>query len=324
MCLINEKMNFPSINKYLHNPYQGSDLVFLSQHWNTSNETSQQDKNSIDAIMWDMNSISMIEISPDTLNPILSLALILPIQLLFAISAIFIQLRTLEMLKKENSVNNSLMVTQARLHIIFWPSIVVFNTLIDNIYPVAAIVTPLFCTVLSFYFYFCVFSMILYSFYAAFLRYLCCCYTEKVNNFGKGRIIALIYWTFYLHTFAWALYTIVTQYNLDHIPLLNSCYGYQEEIFLMESTRLNMARRHLCLLESIDGMNLNRILLKNNLIIYILSKTLSPFLISQYFSGNIPMLKTALCAINTLMVIIVLFNMPEFFFYRAIYKFEMR
>ena len=261
-------MKFPSIKKYLHNPYQGSDLVFLSQHRNISNDANQQDNDSSEVIMGNINLISMIEISPDTLNPILSLALILPIQLLLATSAIFIQLRTLEMLKKENSVNNSLMVTQARLHIIFWPSIVVVNTLIDNIYPVAAILTPSFCTVLSFYFYFCVFSMILYSFYAAFLRYLCCCYTEKVNNFGKGKIIALVYWTFYIHTFAWVLYTIVTQYNLDHIPLLNSCYGYQEEIFLMESTRLNMALRHLCLLETINGMSVNRILIiltKNNL-----------------------------------------------------------
>ena len=254
-------MKFPSINKYLHNPYQGSDLVFLSQHWNISTDANHQDNDSSEVIMGSINLISMIEISPDTLHPILSFALILPIQLLLTTSAIFIQLRTLEMLKKENSVNNSLMVTQARLNIIFWPSIVVVNTLIDNIYPVAAILTPSFCTVLSFYFYFCVFSMILYSFYAAFLRYLCCCFTEKVNNFGKGKIIALVYWTFYIHTFAWVLYTIVTQYNLDHVPLLNSCYGYQEEIFLMESTRLNMARRHLCLLESTNGMSVNSILI---------------------------------------------------------------
>ena len=40
--------------------------------------------------------------------------------------------------------------------------------------------------------------------------------------------------------------------------------------------------------------------------------------------GEIHILKTALCAVNTLVIIIVLFNIPEFFFYRAIYKFEMR
>ena len=157
------------------------------------------------------------------------------------------------------------MVTQAIIHIIFWPSIVIMNTLADNIYPLSAVFTASFCTVLSLYFYFCTFSMIFYSFYAAVLRYLCCCYTESVNDFGKGKLISLVYWTFYLHTFGWAFFTIVTQYNLDHVPLLNSCYGYQERIFLMESTRLNMARRHLCLLESINGRNVNIKLAFNNL-----------------------------------------------------------
>ena len=43
-----------------------------------------------------------------------------------------------------------------------------------------------------------------------------------------------------------------------------------------------------------------------------------------YISGDIRIFKTALCAVNTLAVIIVLFNIPEFFFYQAIYKFEMQ
>ena len=251
-------MTFPSISKYLHNPYQDSSLVFLSYPWNTSNDSYHPDANSSDTSI--MNLISLIEIGDQTIHPAISLALILPIQFLFTTSAIFIQLRTLDMLKKENSVNNPLMVTQARIHIIFWPTIVIVNTLADNIYPLSAVFTSAFCTVLSLYFYFCTFSMILYSFYAAFLRYLCCCYSENVNNFGKGKLISLVYWTFYLHTFGWAFYTIVTRYNLDnldHIPLLNSCYGYQDRIFLMESSPLNMARRHLCLLESVNGKTVN-------------------------------------------------------------------
>ena len=260
-------MTFSSISDYLHNPYQDSYLAFLSHPGNTSNDSYHREANSSDTSIWSMNLISIIEIHTHTIHPAISLALILPIQFLLTASAIFIQLRTLDMLKKENSVNNPLMVTQARIHIIFWPSIVIVNTLTDNIYPLSAVLTSSFCTVLSFYFYFCTFSMILYSFYAAFLRYLCCCYSENVNNFGKGKLISLVYWTFYLHTFGWAFYTIVTRYNLDnldHIPLLNSCYGYQDRIFLMESSPLNMARRHLCLLESANGKTVN-IKLKSNI-----------------------------------------------------------
>ena len=153
-------MTFPSISKYLHNPYQDSYLVFSSHPWNTSNDSYHHDANSCDTSIWSMNLISIIEIGTQTIHPAISLALILPIQFLFTTSAIFIQLRTLDMLKTENSVNNPLMVTQAQIHIIFWPSIVIVNTLTDNIYPLSAVLTSSFCTVLSLYFYFCTFSML--------------------------------------------------------------------------------------------------------------------------------------------------------------------
>ena len=137
-------MTFPSISKYLHNPYQDSSIVFLSHPWNTSNDSYYPDANSSDSSIQSINLISIIELEAHTIHPAISLALILPIQFLITASAIFIQLRTLDMLKKENSVNNPLMVTQARIHIIFWPTIVIVNTLADNIYPLSAVLTSSF------------------------------------------------------------------------------------------------------------------------------------------------------------------------------------
>ena len=228
----------------LHNPYHKPYLAFLITE-KTKSTTVDEDINS-DSIGEDINLISIEELFTHTVHPIVSLGLIMPIQLLFAASAIFIQIRTLQMLKYENSVNNRLMVTQAWIHIIFWPTIVIVNTLADNIYPLMTLTTPKFCTILSFFFYFCVFSMILYSFYAALLRYLCTVRTEQVDQFGKDRLIRLIYWIFYFHTSAWALYTISTSFNLDHIPLINSCYGHAERVFLMEQSPIEMLQRHFC------------------------------------------------------------------------------
>ena len=160
------------------------------------------------------------------------------------------------MLKQEKSVNNRMMVTQAKLHIIFWPLWVVAITLTDNIYPLSAFTTPITCSVLRYCIYFCEFSFILYSFYAALLRYLCCLHTDKVNKFGRSKLITVVYWTFYLHTLVWTLYTIFTSFSLDHHPLINNCYGYYHTIFLMESSPLEMLQRQFCALETGQGKNM--------------------------------------------------------------------
>lgn len=187
------------------------------------------------------------------LSPVWSLGLSLPLLLLSAASAIFIQIRTLQMLKQEKSVNNAMMTTQAKIHIMFWPLFVVAVTLTDNIYPLSALTTPIFCWVLRVCVYFGQLSFILYSFYAALLRYLCCLHPEKVNKFGRTKLITIVYWALYLHTLLWTLFTIFTSFNLDHLPLFNNCYGNYHDMFLMEKHPLDMVRRHFCALETGTG-----------------------------------------------------------------------
>ena len=252
-------MFLPTQSSVFHNPYIKPYLAFSVENQNTSESvTSSEDEEFDEITIQDINLISIEYLSGFTHNPIVSLCVITPILLFLAATAVFIQIRTLQMLKQENSVNNKLMATQARIHIIFWPTIVISNTLADNIYPLSAITTPIFCTVLRFFFYFCVLSMILYSFYAALLRYLFCIHSERVTRFGKNRLITIIYWTFYLHTLVWALYTILTSFHFDHIPLINSCYGYGVSVFLMEYSTLDMAQRHFCILQSVEGKGMHK------------------------------------------------------------------
>ena len=240
---------------FLHSSFNKNHLTFLIPTPNGSTRHDQilpkDSSNAEDEVDW----ITHVDVWTQSYNPIISLTLIFPILSLFASSAIFIQIRTLQMLSQENSVNNSIMVTQAKIHILFWPCMIIINTLTDNIYPLAKYLTPLFCTFFSFYFWFCSFSIILYSFYAALLRYLCCVHTEWVNGFGMRRLITIIYWIFYIHTVLWALYNLLTSFDLDHIPLVNKCYGYDDRIFLMETTRLKVLQRHICAI-NLDGGNI--------------------------------------------------------------------
>ena len=237
-----------------YNPYKKSHLAFLIQNNTISSESGSLNDDDDNIPHENMYLFSDVDLYyQPLLNPIISLALVLPIQLVFVVSAIFIQIRTLQMLKQEKSVNNAMMVTQAKIHILYWPLGCVAIILTENIYPLAVITTPIFCSVFRFFLYFCMFSFILYSFYAALLRYLCCLHTNKVNEFGKDKLITIIYWVFYLHTFVWTLYTIFTSFSLDHLPFINNCYGDHHNIFLMESTPLNMARRHFCALDTGKG-----------------------------------------------------------------------
>ena len=239
-----------------YNPYKKPYLAFLIQSNNTSTKSgsSNDDDNLSYENIYLFSDVDLY--GQPTQNPLISLALVLPVLTVFAASAIFIQTRTLQMLKQEKSVNNKMMVTQAKIHILFWPLWVVAITLNENIYPLSALTTPISCSVLSVCIYFCEISFILYSFYAALLRYLCCLHTEKVNKFRRNKLITVIYWMFYLHCLVWSLYTVLTSFNLDHLPLINNCYGYYHNVFLMESTPLNSVRRHFCALETGQGSNM--------------------------------------------------------------------
>jgi hypothetical protein len=245
----------PTHSPPLHNPYTLPYLAFLVERQNASSDPfSSSAINTYHLSIEGFNILSSVELNTQTVDPVISLALTTPIMLLLAASSIFIQVRTLQMLKRERSVNNSLMVTQAKIHIIFWPFIVIVNVLIENIYPLSAYTTTLFCTILSFILYLFMLSIILYSFYAAILRYLFCLHTERVEKFGKTKLITLTYWIFYLHTITWTLSIILTRFNLDHVPLINSCYGWQDQVYLLElDDGANMAKRHFCALSSGNG-----------------------------------------------------------------------
>ena len=186
--------------------------------------------------------------------PLLSLVVIPIIQLIFVVSGMFIQLRTLQMLKRETSVNNMMMVTQAKIHIIFWPNWAIAVTLTESFYPLGELITPLACHFLKFYVYLSLLSFILYSFYASLLRYLFCIHTTRVTQFGKEKLVRILYRVFYIHTFLWTIYTHATSLDMDHLPMINSCFGILHNVFLMESSGLNMLKRHFCIFATGRGI----------------------------------------------------------------------
>ena len=274
------------------------------------------------------------------LPPIFSLVVIPIIKLIFVGFGMFIQFRTLQMLKTETSVNNLMMVTQAKIHIIFWPiwTLAVMST--ESIYPLRSLITPFGCHFLKFYVYFSLFSFIFYSFYASLLRYLFCIHTDRVTQFGREKLVKLLYWMFYIHTFLWTIYTHATTFDMDHLPLINSCFGIQHKVFLVENSGLNMLKRHFCVLSTGTGtININGTNIKHSInwvsFMYYTYHEIIWTLVLMFgfwasfkwfpFHSDFPsiMARTS-CSINSVMIVVAWFNVPEFLFYLAIYLHEKR
>ena len=230
-----------------YDPYPFAYLPFLHAQKVISPHNDSHINQNNDFFEEPVGIISHLELHTQTENPIITLGICFPVWFFFTITAIFIQIRTLDMLKQENSVNNKLMVTQAKLHIVFWPTMMIMIELTDNIYPLAAYTTPHFCTVMSLFVSFCSLCIILYSFYAALLRYLFCTYSEWVQKFGKEKLIRIVYWAFYIHGFTWAIGTKLLRLNLEAAPMINSCYGWADRVYLLElDDSANMMKRQFC------------------------------------------------------------------------------
>ena len=131
---------------------------------------------------------------------------------------------------------------------------VIGTILTDNIYPLTAYLPVQICHSWSFLSEFGSLCIILYSFYAALLRYIMLMHTERAETFGKERLISIIYWMYYSHAFFWALYSKFIRFNMETLPILNKCYGWMDRIYLIElHDSSNMMKRHFCAFEDSNG-----------------------------------------------------------------------
>ena len=241
---------------HFHSPYTFPFLAFIPDQYNLSTDFSNPElleSSYLSIYKKDLDILSFVELHTQTVSPAEFISLIFPIGLIFTTSSFFAQMRTLTMLRQENSVNNQMMVTQAKLHMIFWPMSVIGGMLTDNIYPLTAYIPIQLCHIWSFLVEFGSLSIILYSFYAALLRYIMLMHTKRAEAFGKERLISMIYWIYYSHAFLWALFIKFIRFNMETLPMVNKCYGWMDRIYLVElHDSTNMMKRHFC---AFDGSN---------------------------------------------------------------------
>ena len=234
------------LSRYLYNPYPLSYITFLDKQ--TPPNTAFQSEKEGNVLYNHLDLISDVGIEPQMNDPITSFIIVTTFSLILLPSVVLIQTRTLKMLKRENGINTRMMEAQAKLHMIYWPSAIFLHALVDNIYPLSALTSPHFCAIMNMYLRFGVLSMTLYSFYAALLRYLYLVHEEIVAKFGKTKIISVLFWVYYLHTFLWSLWTlyiIVTGHFALTGRFFSRCYGSMDRVFLLEVSYPDVRSRQL-------------------------------------------------------------------------------
>ena len=240
------------ISSYLYNPYRLPYIAFVNKQ-NPSNTVFLSLKEG-NVLYNDVDLISDLDIEPQMNDPITSCILVTTFCLFVLPGVILIQTRTLKMLKSENGINTRMMAAQAKLHMIFWPSAIFVYALVDNIYPLSALTSHHFCTILNMYFRFAMISMIIHSLYAAILRYLYLVQEEFVAKFGKTKIISVVFWVYYLHTLLWSLRMVVfTGRSASTFPMVSSCYGWKDRVFLLEESSSDVLFRQLGVLVTEEG-----------------------------------------------------------------------
>ena len=220
------------LSRYLYNPYPLSYITFLDKQ--TPPNTAFQSEKEGNVLYNHLDLISDVGIEPQMNDPITSFIIVTTFSLILLPSVVLIQTRTLKMLKRENGINTRMMEAQAKLHMIYWPSAIFLDALADNIYPLSALTSPHFCAIMNMYLGFGMLSMTLYSFYAALLRYLYLVQEEIVAKFGKTKIISVLFWVYYLHTFLWSLYIILPGHYAITDHWVSSCYGWMDRAYLLE------------------------------------------------------------------------------------------
>ena len=251
-------MRKPIQSTYFYHPYSLPYVAILDQQF-PSNFVSSAGKENIGSFN-NLDMITEVDIQSQINDPVTSFSIIITLGSLLVASVILIQMKTLEMLRLEHTINTRMMVTQAKMHMLFWPSSLVLYALTDNIYPLSALTSPIFCTFMYAYLAFGFTAMILFSFYAALVRYLCLVQGEILEKFGKPKIISLIYWVFYAHTFIWTLYCVFTDPTGGRFPWVSSCYGWKDRVFLLEPSTYNALLRQAGLLETHNGIAYSNII----------------------------------------------------------------
>ena len=222
--------------KYLYNPFlQGSLGIFL--------------KESATADELIGGSIQNIDLYQQPVQEPLIATLFLGIKLCLLIVSEYLFIKVYKLMKKENGVTKEITQLLVYVQLFFWPIWIVFADSTAFIYPMKDVVGDWYCYLGSFLFYFLGNIIISHSFISAFTRYFFILHQDKVNLYGKQEVKRFFLLLSVLFPLFVALWESLKGSELDSMSFINKCHGKYHNVFLIDSSTINTAKRNFCAFE---------------------------------------------------------------------------
>ena len=168
------------------------------------------------------------------------------IMLIMCILGMYLHFKLFKILKTENSVLRDLTIIFVLAQIILWPLMILVITTTNFVYPLNKIVGQWFCTIPRFLIYFLVNIISSHSLMAALTRYLFIVHSAKVKVYGKERVIRLFLFLSISIPLIVTIWKVNDGSRLDVMSFVNNCNGKHHEVFLFETSTLNVLKKNFC------------------------------------------------------------------------------
>ena len=188
-------------------------------------------------------------------NPAIGITFFL-IKLPILILGIFLNIKVLSLIKRETSVVNDVTKVATYAQMIFWSTFVFFTTVTDFVHPLNEILGQWVCEFGWFITYFFTSIFTLHSFLVALMRY---CFIVHNDKFEKGfrkqkteRVFLFLSLFIPLLMVIWGA---ISRSELDILSYINKCNGKHHNVFLIETSTVDVLKRNFCEFDSYDSPN---------------------------------------------------------------------
>ena len=173
------------------------------------------------------------------LNPLVAIRFFFVKALVILIGEI-IGIKFIKTMKKENGLLKDITMLFVTWQMTFHPILAFFDLINSLIYPAGDVFGSWFCTLGWFVWGYGVRLALYNSFITALMRYLFVVHEEKVAAYGKEKVKKIFWYISILLPLFHILLKIVE--GAPTLSFINKCYGYDNKVFLSESTTLNVLK----------------------------------------------------------------------------------
>ena len=177
--------------------------------------------------------------------------------------------------KKENGITKNVTLVFVFAQMLFWPVWIFFAASTDFIHPLKEVVGQWYCETGSFLFYFPIMIITSHSFISALMRYFFILHREKIAAYGKEKAKKHFLILSILLPLLMAVWEVFDGTELDSFSFINKCNGKHHNVFLIDTSTLNIAKRNFCGFEQYNTEGIwNQIISLIRLVSCIINKAL--------------------------------------------------